>query len=400
MNVTAKRWATMTALTFCLVSASLFTAPAASADDAWSFKWSNGFKLDAPDKKFSLKFGGRIMADYTFVDADSALGDLEDGFEFRRARMFFSGTVYERIEFKIQYDFAGGDADAKDVYIGVKNDWGSVRFGHFKEPFSLAEITSSKYITFLERAMPIEAFSPSRNSGIGFHGSNGDKVNWGVGAFYDADGFGVSTSEDNLNITGRIGFRPQWEDKGARMFHVGLSATQKDRGTSLRFRSRPEAHLSSRFVDTGSFAADSATLFDVEFATVQNSFWASGEYISVDVDAPAVGDPNFDGYYVQLGYFLTGEHRKFKTSSAAWDRLKPKENFGKDGGKGAWEIAFRYSSLDLNDGAISGGEQDDWSLGLNWYPNPATRLMINYVHADVDQVGEADFFLVRWQVDF
>ena len=76
------------------------------------------------------------------------------------------------------------------------------------------------------------------------------------------------------------------------------------------------------------------------------------------------------------------------------------EPAGKDGGKGAWEIAFRYSSIDLNDGAISGGEQDDWSLGLNWYPNPATRLMINYVHAEVDRVGEADFFLVRWQVDF
>ncbi len=400
MNITTSRWARLTALTLCLVSAPLLMAPAASADDDWSYRWSNGFKLESPEKDFSLKFGGRIQADYTFVDADSVLGALEDGFELRRARLFFSGTIYERIELKAQYDFAGGDASAKDLYIGVKNDWGTVRFGHYKEYFSLEELTSSKYITFLERSLPVQAFAPSRNSGIGFHGKKGDKMNWGLGAFYDADDFGESTSEDNVNITGRIAFRPLWEDKGARMFHIGLSVTQKEREGALRFRARPEAHLSGRFVDTGNLAADSATLYDLELATVQSSFWASAEYISADVDAPTLGDPTFDGYYMQLGYFLTGEHRRYKTSSGGFDRLKPKENFGKGGGKGAWELAFRYSSLDLNDGPISGGEQDDWSLGLNWYPNPATRLMINYIHAEVDRVGEADFFLVRWQVDF
>ncbi|MEM1202125.1 MAG: porin, partial [Acidobacteriota bacterium] len=57
-------------------------------------------------------------------------------------------------------------------------------------------------------------------------------------------------------------------------------------------------------------------------------------------------------------------------------------------------------TLDLNDGAISGGEEDNWTVGVNWYPNPATRLMLNYVHADVDGEGEGDFILVRWQVDF
>ncbi len=233
----------------------LFFAPAASAD--WASEWSNGHKIESEDGAFKLKFGGRVMADYTFVDADDLLEPSTDGdgFEFRRARLFFSGTIYERVVFKANYDFAGGDADFKDVYIGLKQDWGEVRFGHFKEYYSLEEQTSSKYLAFLERSLN-NAFSPSRNSGVGVHGHKGDKVNWGVGVFYDADDFGVSTSEDNFNITGRVAFRPVYEDKGKKLFHIGLSATQKDRASSIRFRSRPEAHFTGRFVDTGNFAAD------------------------------------------------------------------------------------------------------------------------------------------------
>ncbi|MEM7049652.1 MAG: porin [Acidobacteriota bacterium] len=376
----------------------LMVAPA-QADD-WVSKWSNGHKIENSEKGHKLKFGGRIMADYSFADADEVSSSVEDGFEFRRARLFFSGTIYERVEFKAQYDFAGGDANIRDLYIGIKNEWGSIRFGHQFEPFSLQALTSSKYIAFLERALPVEAFSPGRNSGVRLHGSQGDTLNWGVGAFYDADSFGDSTDEDRVNVTGRIGFRPFYQDKGARMLHLGVAATVKDTESTLRFRSRPEAHLSDRFVNTGNFAADGATLLGGELAGVFGPFWFSGEYMQADADAPAVGDPTFDGYYVQAGYYLTGEHRRFKPSGGAFDRQKPKNIFGKDSGVGAWEIAARISSLDLNDGAVTGGEIDNYSLALNWYLNPATRMMINYVHADVDTVGEADFILLRWSLDF
>ncbi len=377
--------------------AALLVVPAASAD--WVAKWSNGHKIESDDGKFKLKFGGRIQADYHFEDIDRGLSSGGDGFEFRRARLFFSGTIYERVEFKAQYDFAGGDADFKDMWIGLKQDWGKVKFGHYKEYFSLEELTSSKYLAFLERSLN-NAFAPGRNSGVGFEGKS-DKVTWGAGAYYDADGFGVSTGEDNINYTGRVVFRPLFEDKGKRMFHIGFAATQKDRASSIRFRVRPEAHFTNRFVDTRSFSADDALILGVELAGVHNSFWWAAEYNQADVSRPGgAADPTFDAGYIQAGYLFGGHHRRYKTSSAAFDRQKPSSNWGMDGGKGAWEIAFRYSTIDLTDAGITGGEEDNITVGVNWYLNPATRLMINYIMADVENRGDADFILVRWQVDF
>ncbi len=379
----------------------LFTLVAPlSAQDDWSVKWSNGFKVESDDQKFKLKFGGRIQADYTFVDADPGLDVDGDGFEFRRARLFFSGTIYERVEFKAQYEFTGGSSNFQDVWIGLNQDWGQVRFGHYKEYFSLEELTSDKYLAFLERSLPVGAFAPGHNSGLGAHGKRGDKLNWGIGYFYDADGFGVSTDEDNTNLTGRVGFRPVYEDKGRRLLHIGLGVTRKDRASSLRFRNRPEAHFSGRFVDTRSFAADGALVTTLEIGGVMDRLWFAGEYLQADVDAPPAGDPTFDGHYAQAGYFLTDDYRRFKTKVGAFDRQKPSSNWLRDGGRGAWEVAARLSSVDLNDGTIAGGEQDNLTLGLNWYPNPATRLMINWVSSDVEGTGDADFFLVRWQVDF
>ena len=104
--------------------------------------------------------------------------------------------------------------------------------------------------------------------------------------------------------------------------------------------------------------------------------------------------------YIQGSYFLTGEKRNYKTSSGAFDRVKPKENFRFGGGPGAWEAAVRYSSIDLDDSGVSGGELKDITVGLNWYLNPNTRIMWDYIRADLDDVGDANLFLMRFQVDF
>lgn len=399
MGAHARRVCTAAAVA-CAVAP--FAVPGAGADDAWTVQWNNGIQVTSADKAFSLKLGGRIQADTTFVSEDPALTAdvLGDGFEFRRARLFLEGTVYERIEFKAEYDFATSDPVFNDVWIGLNGVGpGLFQLGHFKEPFSLEVLTNANFLPFVERALPIEAFAPFRNSGIGYRGGN-DFVSYGAGAFYDADDFGLSTDEESTNLTGRVAVRPLYEEGGTRLLHVGVSASHQERGAGgLRYRTRPEAHFSGRLVDTGVIPADGAMVLGGEAAGVFGPFWFTGEYVATDVDAPAAGDPSFDGAFVSAGWYLTGEHRKYRAGAGIFDRQKPATNFGAEG-SGAWEVAARWSTIDLTDGGVSGGEQDNYTLALNWYLNPVTRVMLDWVHADVDQVGEADFVVMRCQVDF
>ncbi len=379
-----------------------FAARSAGADDDWSVRWNHGIQVTSADKAFSLKLGGRIQGDFTFVSEDPALtADVSgDGFEFRRARLFLEGTVYERIEFKAEYDFATGDPVFNDVWIGINGlGPGLLQVGHFKEPFSLEVLTNANFLPFVERALPIEAFVPFRNTGVGYRGGN-DLVSYGVGAFYDSDDIGITVDEESTNLTGRVAFRPLYEEGGARVLHLGVSASFQERGAGgLRYRTRPEAHFSGRLVDTGVFPADGATLLGGEAAGVFGPFWFTGEYVAADTDAPAAGDPSFDGAFVAAGWYLTGERRAYRAGPGVFDRIRPAKNFGGDG-NGAWEIAARISTIDLTDGGVAGGEQDNYTLALNWYLNPATRMMLDWMHADVDQAGEADFVVLRCQVDF
>jgi len=371
--------------------------------------WKEGLNFETSDETFKLKLGGRLMNDWVFwtgrdSDIESFLGDeLEDGTEFRRARLYVSGSIYKRIRYKAQYDFAGGDADLKDAYLELTKlpVVGNVKVGHFKEPFGLEELTSSKYITFMERALP-NVFAPSRNTGLMLHDHALDeRMTWAVGVFRDSDDFGESTGTGEYNITGRITGLPWYEDKGRKLLHLGASYSVREAsGDSLRLRQRPEVHLSPRFVDTGSFAADHLGLLGLETALVLGPASLQAEYMTADVDSSGYGDPEFSGWYVQGSYFLTGEHRSYKASEGAFSRVKPKKDFLQDGGVGAWEIAARYSNLDLDDSPIMGGELDNVTLGLNWHLNPNTRVMFDYVMADLEDVGDASAFMMRFQVDF
>ncbi len=376
--------------------------------------WSSGLRMKSNDGNFSLKVGGRIMNDWAIYSTDSDTPDtfrsIGDGTEFRRARMYLEGEIYKNIKYKAQYDFGGQDADFKDVYIELKKipTLGNLRIGHFKEPMSLEELTSSKYITFMERSLS-NVFVQGRNTGFQIANSFADKrATAAIGVFRDVgdsgNGFGKNS---DYNVTARVTALPWYEDKGKRLLHVGFGYTHEfrhDAESMVRFRARPEAHLGPRFVDTKAFPAKSVDSFNPEFAAVYGPFSLQGEYMFTEVNSKEYDDPSFDGAYLYGSVFLTpDDYRRYKISSGAFDRVKPARDLSwSGGGFGAIEAAVRYSQLDLTNGMIRGGTLSTLTAGLNWYLNPNVRFMLNYVYADQKHPHdfEADIVQMRAQVDF
>jgi len=387
--------------------------------------WKDGLRLETEDKRFALRIGGRLQTDWAFFDQDRdlerVLGDEEDGTEFRRARINLSGTIYHDVEYRTEYDFAGnsGKANFYDVYIGMKNipALGTLRLGHFREPFGLERLTSVGHITFMERALP-NAFTPGRNVGLmGFNSAFDDRVTWAVGAYKNTDNFpsGDDADEDQgYAVTGRVTALPWYQDDGGKLLHVGVAYSHRNPdGAVLGYGTRPEAHLGRQWVTTegyGGFRLRDARMDDVdlwggEALLIYGPLSLQGEYMRANVDTTFLGRHDFDGYYVQASYFLTGEHRAYTPSSGLPGRIKPKSNFSLSGerGWGAWELALRYSTIDLDDRIIRGGQQDDFTAGVSWYLNPNAKIMWNYVLADIDHdlyAGNLDIFETRFQIDF
>jgi phosphate-selective porin OprO/OprP len=167
------------------------------------------------------------------------------------------------------------------------------------------------------------------------------------------------------------------------------------KGFAVRLRDTPELRVDgTQFIDTGSIPAHSAGTVGGEIAAEKGPLFAEAEYESIFVDrSDGPASPNFSGWYLEGSWVVTGEHRPYNASTAAFDGPTPKHPFSwRDGQWGALEVALRYSDANLNfdPGApgsapsadsIRGGDQQVWALGLNWYFNPVFRVML-----DVDQV--------------
>ena len=392
----------------------------------WKAYWKDGLRVEHKDGKIKTRWGGRIMLDWANIAADkpfedALVADWETppldgrGVEFRRLRFFTSGTLYETMGYKLQVDFVGQDIDLKDAYIDFKKvpyiATNVLRIGHNKEPIGLEELTSSKYITFMERSLPTLAFAPSRNTGILLWNSVMNKrLVWEAGYYYDVGDSGdYFDNFTNTNFSARVAGTPWYRDS-SHLLHLGLGYSHKFRNkdkTTLRFRAQPETHITDvRLVNTGSFASDGADLINPEAALVWGPLSLQGEYFLMKTDAPALVDPDFSGVYVYGSFFATGENRKYDQTGGTFGRVKPKDNFhfGQPGW-GAFELALRYSKLDLTDQMIAGGEEQDLTAGLNWYINPSVRFMFNYVKADLKERSDVpdddiSIFQTRFQVDF
>jgi len=297
----------------------------------------------------------------------------------------------------------------------------------------------------------------------------------GLNQYKNGENFG----DGNYAYTARITGLPIWENDGRCFMHLGASYTFRDSERpnavagaqgglgpfrAVEFRARPQlrdaigdyggtngnnatplglAGDAKRIVDTGALAANSNQVIGTEFFYVRGPFSVMAEYAWAAMDdahvitaAPAgtvgvntthlfhalkngssVGTPWFDGGYLQVGYFLTGENRTYDRRLGTVGGTYIASPFtpfwltrGEDGrtliGRGAWEVAARWNYLDLNNGDIAGGKSQALEVGVNWFLNTNLKFQFMYLwqdryHLAPGQVpGDMNAFAVRTQIFF
>jgi phosphate-selective porin OprO/OprP len=373
--------------------------------------WNNGIRMDSADGVFKLKIGGRAQNDWGWFwnneRAQKWTGDnIEAGEEFRRARLYVGGTIYKNVDFMAEFDFAGGITKEREVWIGLNiPDVGHLQVGSFKEPFGFEELTSDLFTTFVERSAASEAFAPSYNTGMMLSGvCCDDMVAWQAGVFRDANDQGDdvgNTRSGEYNWTARVAGRPFVDADSEQYLHLGLGGSWRNPSDQMvRFRAHPEDHLAPYVADSFGTGANDVKELEAEAAYVSGPLHCEGDWYYADVTGD--GGPNgiLGGWQATVGWFLTGESRPYKASTATFDRVMPKHNFDDGDGMGAWEVAARYSRLDLHHGDFNGGMLNDMTFGVNWYLNPNTKVMLDWIRSHIAHAGVLNGIVARFQIDF
>lgn len=361
---------------------------------------SDKLEIKSEDGANRIRLLGRIFYDVGAFNED--VTPLDANSQVESARLGLSGTVAHDFDFLLQYELANafrGDepkAELKDAWVaysGLKS-W-NFRVGQFQEPFSLEELTSSRYITFMERALP-NAFVPGYHLGaaVSYRGNN-----WQASAGYFDRAIGPGSDDEGRGYAARVTAAPIHSKK--RLLHIGASAAYRNPDDdTLRIRARPESGLTDeRLVSTGTLTrVDDYMTEGIEAAWVHGPFSLQAEYMMNQVErSGGRDDADFQGGYVYASWFITGESRAYSEKRGVFTRIKPKNRYG------AVEVALRYSTLDLDDASIEGGVEHDWTLGGNWYINQSLRLMMNAIWVDSDRRDVEDdpsIIQARLQYDF
>ncbi|MGH8119692.1 MAG: OprO/OprP family phosphate-selective porin [Gammaproteobacteria bacterium] len=377
--------------------------------------------ITSKDGDFQWQFIGRIMADYYIPGSDptgiSPAGDeltkLDTEAEFRRMRLGMQGKLWQHWIWKIEYDFAAQSDNAlKDGYVGYESTYDykgapslwNIKVGQHHIPFGLATMSSSKYLTLLERPLMADGeLQPSRQVGISGFVHGGDMWNIQAGVFGgDEDPPTNPSTFEDLSVAARVNFNPFIKDK-LHFLHLGGAVWYKDpNDTEVRVRQRPGVIRSSdnRFIDAnlGTGKIEDILAFNAEAVAIWGPFHLQGEYTNWNVEpinntvfTNTPDDFNFEGYYIEGSYFLTKESMNFKLAEGLFSGVKPNGIVGK-GGIGAWQVAFRYDVMDLNDfvanDGISAGREENIRVGLKWYPTSTLNFMADYVTVlDLDRPG-------------
>lgn len=404
---------------------------------AMSAKWNNGLELSTKDKAFRTHIGGRYQFDTAWFSAPANVNQninnpYSDGVDFRRARLRVDGTMYEVHEYAAEFDFVNsirtrnqpGVPGFTDATVAAPTDlwWtikevpivGNIRIGSQKEQVGFEHIVSSRFLPFMERSFNQDTFYGNLYNGFQpgvsiFNTYGNESGVWNMGLFKPTNNvFDTANGDGDYAVSGRLTNLLYYANDGEQLIHVGVSGRQAssvgiagstDRFETFRTRDAVRSGLSAAWPSPASVTmiGDDMQWGNGEFVVVNGSWTLQSEYLvsglhDAKFNRADVGQNiTYHGGYVQVLYFLTGEHDHYSKKNGAFERVVPHCNFFKPNkcgggitGMGAWQVGFRYNHLDLNDKGLNGGILDNYTTGLNWFWNPNMKWQFNYSATDRD----------------
>jgi len=398
--------------------------------NAVGVKYKDGIVIGTEDGKNSLQINGRVHLDYRGYsyeeddDGSAALSSTgSDTFDVRRARLGAKFRFLDYYSGEVVANLAGSEgADLDVAYLNVAW-WEPVqfRFGQFKMPFSLEQLTSSNNIDFVERSF-VDAYIPAKEIGAMVHGAPFKGTTYGLAL---STGRGINSAEndvrvDDVDIIGRVtaNFAEIMGNQNMVM-HVGAAFSDGDIskgdgnaafGGNRRTEARGATFFTAPVVSslfTTSDASIDRTRVGLESALAYGPFKLQGQWVQTGFDFETAADDydaDVKAWYAEALWTITGESWADRYKGGAFGGIKPKTNFDpRTFTGGAWEVGVRYSSLDAGDfntpglsagagldpqittGASRYAEADAWTMGLKFIPNPHVRFMLDYVDTDFEE---------------
>ena len=352
-----------------------------------------GIKIKSGEQKFAI--GGRLMLDYDSMDSghqteNKSFSDME----WRRTRINIKGSVNKHWSYKATYDFNSekDTANLDEGYVKYDTKKGfTITAGKTKADMMLEQRTSSKWISTVERGL-LNAMNEKVNYLVGKPG-DGAGVKLGFyakesrisGAISVFDAYKNDSDDDNdmiLHSTARLNYSPKMGKN--EYAHFGVSYGMADyKGETSKAELQLGIHQGDKTLLADAAAGDITNL-GIEAAYVNGPFSVQAEYFDNETELED-GTKGFewDGYYSQLSYILTGETRGYKWKGAKFDKIKPK------GKNGAIELVLRYEDISIDDadeGTVAANEVDidRTVLGVNWHVTNTVKFMANYSSVSMD----------------
>jgi phosphate-selective porin OprO/OprP len=351
-------------------------------------------------------FGGAILMENTrWLSQDNSseeqVGDLGafEGGSVRGFRAAVGGTFNFKKPWTYMFSFGtrafergfeqGGKSEfvLYDYRVSIPIGSTTLSLGKTKETISMSRLSAMIYEPAQqERASVADGLLPARNVGIVINDTFfKERMTWSTGVFnnwYEAD---RSFSDNPTVFTGRISALPFISEDESNLLHLGIAGRYSNAAGGIRYQAKTEIFSGPVSVDTAPINDASSTFhYGLEMAWRKGPFILMSEYIQSNVSSTTFNNPSFKGYNVVVSYVLTGEMRGYNKRSGLVKRLKV-ANEVKSGGWGTWEVYSRWSSVDMTDKNVYGGEMNTLSLGVNWNPISAIQVNVNYRYSTLDR---------------